>query len=164
VQIYYSDSEFSCDNFDTALAQRSLVEKNPEGFSISISSGGIEGVISINKDNGFEISLEPEELPEVQEIYTAIWLWADENGPSWWQRWWWIAANMGLKFYLYLLGLPISLWAFFSLVAQNNNLIEMRRRAEQLLSAGVTNSNMADVIELLLEMEVRNTASIEILP
>jgi hypothetical protein len=155
-------------NFEEAFRDRYLLDKRPKGFTVTLVSGDIKFEMTLDsygihfRTKQFEMALDSEgthyeinaksdlpiqDVPEVQELYTAVYEWAMEirrharAGGIWGK----IAKHSG-KILIAGIGLPVLVFLVNRFFGPNQTQDQLYRLYEQ----GITNSNVIDAVNLLV--------------
>lgn len=160
VRIFFSnDSRFICEDFETAFSERGLVTETPIGFEVILKSGDITCRIEAYLENQLKIEVTPEELPESQELYMALREWALNYHPAYWQRLWISIAKYRVYFaglIVFVTGAYIYLLQFFTYFLASSST---ENKINQLLKAGIDQSNLPEAVELLLTTQIEQSTS-----
>ena len=149
ISIYIRNAPtYTCKSFRDAFRGRYLLDKYPTGFSISFVSGDITFDMFIDLSSPeLLIEVEPEEVSEVQEIYTAVYEWARDVQRQYVGKRIW---NIIAKFRRVILSLGIIILITLFFLTQFFRISNAREQLRTLSAQGVTNSNILDVVNLLV--------------
>jgi hypothetical protein len=161
VSILYDGHTFECDSLSYAFAEISLVSKLPRGFIYYLSSGNVECKVELNSIGGLEVFTSPEDLDLSRNMYTELITWVEKYTAPFWLRWWSKLANSGLRFYVFLLGVILSLSLLNRLIKWNSSLLKSQEQAHVLIEGGINNQNISEAIKLLLQTQIIDRISIQ---
>ncbi|MCC7359169.1 MAG: hypothetical protein IT317_06815 [Anaerolineales bacterium] len=147
---------FDCATIAEAIRERSTLDKTPAGFVTSMEIGKLRCKVSLNDSHIYasstlDIQVSPEESSEAKELFVALRNWAIRNQPSSLLRWW---ARVGGATLFWALAL--SVWGLFVIwiAVTLSTTSAAKSRARDLLDFGISDSNMAEAVELLLILQV----------
>jgi hypothetical protein len=161
VSILYDGHTFECDSISTALTEISLVSKVPHGFTYYLSSSDVECKVELNTIGGLEVFTSPDNLPLARNMYTELIAWVEKYTAPFWLRWWSKLAKSGLRFYVFLLGLILSISLLNRFIKWNNSLLKSQEQAHFLVEGGINSQNISEAIKLLLQTQIIDRISIQ---
>jgi hypothetical protein len=136
-----------CENFDAALKEISLLDKRPTGFNLTMISGDINfSMIVDSSSSTLEVKAEPDDVLEVQQLYSSVYEWVKEiQRQTIAQRIWAKVGNYRWLILVVGLVLPMILTIIHPL-----NVNGTEEQLFALYKQGITNSNVVDAVNLLV--------------
>jgi hypothetical protein len=161
IYIHYKKSRYFCKKFESAFRERSLLDSVPIGFVVEFNSAEIKCKLDLEEDNGLSISITPEDCVESQNLFLDIYEWAIGHRAAYWQRLWGRIANRGFVPYLGTFILLGIIFLVMNFTQDNSDILKAQTTAQELIDKGIDNSNIAEAVRLLLQMQVVGQTTIE---
>jgi len=150
------ERSYPCESFSMAFRERTLLNESPCGFAVYLTSGDVTCKLFIDHNtNKFEVEIKPNNVTEVQELFTALYNWVDKYNVNPIQK----LFHAISRFQLYVLVPYFFVILIFFIQAQDQKLDLVRVRARELLETGITQSNIVEAVETLIKIETQPSFS-----
>ena len=161
IYIHYKKSRYFCESFESAFRERSLLDSSPTGFAIEFDSADIKCKVDLDEGNGLSINVTPEEYLESQNLFLDVYQWATGQRAPYWQRLWRRIADRGFIPYLAAIILLGVVFLIMNFTQNNSDILQAQETAQDLIDKGIDNSNVSEVLRLLLQMQVLGQTTIK---
>lgn len=161
--------ELPVKSFKEAINNPACQHEIPAGFSYNLKLGQVQGFIRVtavntnepkrtkSQDQELEIKLTPQSSRVSQELFVALRDWADDVGPSMYQRGLLVIKPFAIICLVVML--IIGLGDFLSPAADPKQVY--KAEAHKILGEGVNQSNQQRAIEILLALQTDYTPPVQ---
>jgi hypothetical protein len=152
--VYVKDApRYSHESFEAASQDMRLLREAPIGFVLDVFSGETRCEVSVGVySSALGIKIEPDDVPEAQGMFSAVYEWARElQRHTIGRRIWGKIANYSRT--ILFLGLVLYGLLFFK--TQDTNLAATRDQLSTLYQQGITDNNVIEAVKLLAHLQTR---------
>lgn len=149
-----SDKRLSASCFREAIDHENAEQEQSCAFNASIRCANITASIRLTSrlfTNSLEVSVEPDNIPEARELFTALRRWANSVRPT---RWYRLCSQ--LRFYTWSFYLTSAALLFMALSNRYTVIDPYQAKADELLTSGVTQTNLPHAVGILLALTVKH--------
>jgi hypothetical protein len=152
--VYVKDApRYSHESFEAASQDMRLLREAPIGFVLDVLSGETRCEVSVGVYSpDLKIKIEPDDVPEAQGVFSAVYEWARElQRHTIGRRIWGRIADYRRT----ILFLGLVLYGLLFFATQDTILAATRDQLSALYQQGITDNNVIEAVKLLAHLQTR---------
>jgi hypothetical protein len=144
------------ESFAQAFQQVELLDEIPEGFTLHLRALDTRCTLTVPRwGSTLELSSSPDDDQSAKTLFTTFRKWVDEVKSPFWQQLWLGIKSLSFQWLIYVLLIMGCVFYFDKMAPDSfaDSRVARQKKAEEILRAGISQTNHYAALELILSYE-----------